>query len=43
MSLMDTIRKGFGFFLMSLGVSAPKKKSAPQTQPQSQPKHDTDK
>jgi hypothetical protein len=30
MSLMDTLRKGLGFFLMSFGVSAPKKKpSAP--------------
>ena len=31
MSLMDKLRKGFGFFLMSLGVSAPKKKPASQT------------
>ncbi|MGB6974938.1 MAG: hypothetical protein WBD67_09670 [Terracidiphilus sp.] len=25
MSLKDTLRKGFGYFLMSFGVSAPKK------------------
>lgn len=33
MSLMDKLRKGFGFFLMSLGVSAPKKKPAPSPKP----------
>ncbi|HEU5350936.1 MAG TPA: hypothetical protein VFU55_05025 [Terracidiphilus sp.] len=43
MSLLDTLRKGFGFFLMSFGVSAPKKKPAtaasqpPNTQPPSSP------
>lgn len=33
MSLLDALRKGFGFFLMSLGISAPAKKPAPKPAP----------
>ncbi|HVC46900.1 MAG TPA: hypothetical protein VND90_06605 [Terracidiphilus sp.] len=40
MSLLDSLRKGFGFFLMSLGVSAPKKKPTPQQPPPSKPSPD---
>ena len=29
MSMIDTLRKGLKFFLMSLGVSSPEKKSPP--------------
>jgi hypothetical protein len=32
MSLLDTFRKGFRFFLMSMGVSTYAKKPAPQTE-----------
>lgn len=33
MSLLDSLRKGFRFFLMSLGISSPeKKKPAPKPQ-----------
>ena len=32
MSLADTLRKGFKFFLMSMGISSPEKKpAAPKT------------
>jgi hypothetical protein len=32
MSVLDSLRKGFGYFLMSMGVSSPSKKvtSAPK-------------
>jgi len=30
MSLLDALRKGFGFLLMSMGVSSPTKKPAPK-------------
>ncbi len=30
MKFLEALRKGFGFFLMSLGVSAPAKKPAPR-------------
>ena len=30
MSMMDSLRKGFRFFLMSLGVSSPNRKPAPK-------------
>jgi hypothetical protein len=34
MSVMDSLRKGFGFFLLSMGVSSPaKKKPAPKPPP----------
>jgi hypothetical protein len=35
MSVFDSIRKGFGFLLMSFGISSPKKKAkpAPATKP----------
>jgi hypothetical protein len=33
MSLLDALRKGFGFFLMSMGISAPAKKPAPRPAP----------
>jgi hypothetical protein len=29
MSVLDSLRKGFGFFLMSFGISSPAKKPAP--------------
>ena len=37
MSVLDALRKGFSFFLMSLGVSSPAKKPAakPANKPQS--------
>jgi hypothetical protein len=34
MSLLDTLRKGLGFLMMSMGVSAPlKKKARPVVKP----------
>ena len=33
MSVLDSQRKGFGFFLMSLGVSSPAKKPKPTPKP----------
>ena len=33
MSVLDSLRKGFGFFLMSFGVSSPAKKPKPTTKP----------
>ena len=33
MSLLDSLRKGFRFFLMSFGVSSPAKKAAPKPAP----------
>jgi hypothetical protein len=30
MSLVDSLRKGFRFFLMSFGISSPTKKPAPK-------------
>jgi len=30
MSLADSLRKGFKFFLMSFGISSPNKKPAPK-------------
>jgi len=35
MSLLDSLRKGFNFFLLSLGISAPPKKPPPATNPTS--------
>jgi len=33
MSIVDALRKGFGFFLMSMGVSSPTKKPPPAQKP----------
>ena len=33
MSLLDSLRKGFRFFLMSFGISSPAKKPAPKPAP----------
>ena len=30
MSLLDSLRKGFRFFLMSIGISSPQKKPVPK-------------
>jgi hypothetical protein len=35
MKLLELLRKGFGFVLMSMGVSRPGTKSAPKAQPKS--------
>jgi hypothetical protein len=35
MKLMELLRKGFGFLLMSMGVSRPGTKPAPRTAPKS--------
>jgi hypothetical protein len=35
MSLLDTLRKGLGFLLMSFGVSSPAKKPRPAQKPAS--------
>lgn len=32
MSVLDSLRKAFRFFLMSLGISSPQKKPAPKPQ-----------
>jgi hypothetical protein len=37
MSVLDAIRKGFSFFLMSMGVSSPAKKPRPQPKPVPKP------
>lgn len=37
MSVMDSIRKGLGFVLMSMGVSAPTKKPRPAAKPATKP------
>jgi hypothetical protein len=33
LSLLDTLRKGFGFLLMSMGVSRPTQKPKPAAKP----------
>jgi hypothetical protein len=33
MNVMDWIRKGFGYVLLSMGVSRPKPKPRPQSKP----------
>jgi hypothetical protein len=40
MSLLDSLRKGFGYFLMSLGVSSPAKK--PARKPANEPANPAD-
>jgi hypothetical protein len=37
MSVVDSLRKGLKFFLMSLGVSSPEKKPQPAPRPKSGP------
>ena len=37
MSVLDSLRKGLSFFLLSLGVSAPVKKPTPAPNPASKP------
>jgi hypothetical protein len=37
MSLIDSLRKGLRFFLMSFGVSSPDKKQKPAAHPPSAP------
>jgi hypothetical protein len=33
MSLLDSLRKGFSFLLLSMGISSPAKKPRPVTKP----------
>jgi hypothetical protein len=33
MNVLDALRKGFGFFLMSMGISSPAKKPKPAPKP----------
>jgi hypothetical protein len=33
MSMLDSLRKGFSFFLLSMGVSSPAKKTRPMPKP----------
>jgi hypothetical protein len=33
MNLLDAVRKGFSFFLLSLGISSPTKKPKPAPKP----------
>ena len=33
MSLLDSLRKGFGFLLLSMGISSPAKKPRPTPKP----------
>jgi hypothetical protein len=37
MSVLDSLRKGFGFLLMSMGVSSPAKKPRPTPKPAPKP------
>jgi hypothetical protein len=37
MSVLDSLRKGFNFFLLSFGVSAPAKKPRPAPKPAVKP------
>jgi hypothetical protein len=37
MSVVDSIRKGLGFVLMSMGVSSPTKKPRPAAKPAAKP------
>ena len=37
MSVLDSLRKGFGFLLMSFGISSPKKKPRPAAKPAPKP------
>jgi hypothetical protein len=42
MSLFDSLRKGFGFFLMSFGISSPAKKEKPVLKPAPKPERDAE-
>jgi hypothetical protein len=35
MNVIDALRKGFGFFLMCMGISSPAKKPKPTPKPES--------
>ena len=37
MNVLDSLRKGFGYFLMSMGVSSPAKKVKPKPAPGPKP------
>jgi hypothetical protein len=37
MSLLDSLRKGFGFLLLSFGVSSPPTKTRPAAKPSPKP------
>ncbi|MDR3773993.1 MAG: hypothetical protein P4L26_11630 [Terracidiphilus sp.] len=37
MSVFDSLRKGFGFLLMSFGISSPAKKPSPTAKPAAKP------
>jgi hypothetical protein len=37
MSLLDLLRKGFGYVLLSMGVSRPAQKPKPETKPAAKP------
>jgi hypothetical protein len=37
MSVMDSLRKGFGFLLLSMGVSSPARKPRPVPKPAAKP------
>jgi hypothetical protein len=37
MKITDSLRKGFGFFLLSMGVSSPAKKPRPAPKPPAKP------
>jgi hypothetical protein len=37
MSVIDSLRKGLKFFLMSMGVSSPQKKAKPAAKPAPKP------
>jgi hypothetical protein len=39
MSLLDALKKGFGFVLLSMGVSRPTPKPKPQTKPAPKAEH----
>lgn len=38
MKVFDSLRKGLGFFLMSMGVSSPAKKPRPAPKPAAKPR-----
>jgi hypothetical protein len=37
MSVLDSLRKGLGFLMMSMGVSSPAKKATPKPKPAEKP------
>lgn len=41
MSVMDLLRKGFGYVLLSMGVSRPAPKAPPAAKPAAKPKTET--